>query len=320
MTTQATHIQTTHTNQQQQLKTIDTTYTTNVAEYLQAALASSTQKAYLSDIKHFMRWGGVIPSSPEQVAEYLATQAKQLSIATLNRRVIAISKAHTLQNFISPTSTDLVKATLKGIKRINGCAQRQVLPALKQDIQAMVKGMTGVKGMRDRALLLTGFAGAFRRSELVALQITDLQFVNEGVLIQIRRSKTDQLGLGRSIAIPYAKSRLCPVRALLTWLKVAAITEGYLFRRVDRHCNILAAGITGQSVAMIVKERASVAGLDAAQYSGHSLRAGLATSAAKAGVSGWKIRQQTGHKSDAMLSRYIRDANIFADNAAGRVL
>lgn len=291
----------------------------SVSAYLQAALAANTKKAYLSDIKHFMRWGGVIPATAESVAEYLATYATQLSVATLNRRAVAIGRAHTLRQFKSPTDSALVKATLQGIRRVNGSAQRQVLPAMKHDIQAMVKGMTGIKGVRDKALLLTGFAGAFRRSELVALQVADIQFVEEGAVIRIKRSKTDQQGLGRSVAIPYARGRLCPVTAIQAWLKQGEIAEGYLFRRIDRHGNVMDAGITGQTVAMVVKERALAAGLDAAEYSGHSLRAGLATSAAKAGVAGWKIRQQTGHKSDAMLNRYIRDANIFVGNAAGSV-
>lgn len=292
----------------------------SVSAYLQAALAANTKRAYLSDINNFMNWGGVIPATAESVAEYLASFATQLSIATLNRRAVAIGNAHTLRQVASPTDSALVKATLQGIRRVNGSAQRQVLPVMKHDIHAMVKGMRGIKGMRDKALLLTGFAGAFRRSELVALQVTDIQFLEEGALIRVQRSKTDQQGHGRSIAIPYAKGRLCPVTAIQAWLKQAEITDGYLFRRVDRHGTVMEAGITGQTVATVVKARASAAGLDAAQYSGHSLRAGLATSAAKVGVASWKIRQQTGHRSDAMLSRYIRDANIFVGNAAGAVL
>lgn len=291
----------------------------SVSTYLQAALAANTKKAYLSDIKHFMHWGGTIPATAESVAEYLASFATQLSVATLNRRAVAIGSAHTLRQLKSPTDSALVKATLQGIRRVNGSAQRQVLPAMKHDIQAMVKGMRGIKGMRDKALLLTGFAGAFRRSELVALKVTDIQFLEEGAIIRVQRSKTDQQGHGRSIAIPYAKGRLCPVTAIQAWLKQAEIMDGYLFRRVDRHGNVMEAGITGQTVAMVVKARALEAGLDAAQYSGHSLRAGLATSAAKAGVASWKIRQQTGHRSDAMLNRYIRDSQLFIDNANSRI-
>ena len=291
----------------------------SVSNYLQAALAANTKKAYLSDIKHFTRWGGVIPATAESVAEYLATYATKLSVATLSRRAVAIGSAHTLRQVASPTDSTLVKATLQGIRRVNGSAQRQVLPAMKQDIQAMVKGMTGIKGVRDKALLLTGFAGAFRRSELVALQVTDIQFVTEGAVIRIKRSKTDQTGCGRSIAIPYARGKTCSVTAIQAWLKQSEITDGCLFRRVDRHGNVMDVGITGQTVAIVVKERALAAGLDAAQYSGHSLRAGLATSAAKAGVASWKIRQQTGHKSDAMLNRYIRDSQMFVDNANARI-
>jgi integrase len=232
---------------------------------------------------------------------------------------VAIGKAHTSQHYSSPTNSALVKATLQGIRRLNGSTQRQVLPAMKRDIQAMVKGMTGIKGVRDMALLLTGFAGAFRRSELVALQVADIQFVKEGAVIRIRRSKTDQIGCGRRIAIPYARGKTCPVTAIQVWIEQADITDGCLFRRINKYGTVMNAGITPQSVALVVKERAQAAGLDAAQYSGHSLRAGLATSAAKAGVAGWKIRQQTGHKSDAMLNRYIRDSQLFVDNANSRI-
>ncbi|MFH1494752.1 MAG: site-specific integrase [Pseudomonadota bacterium] len=286
----------------------------NVSEYLLAALSKNTKLAYQQDIKHFLQWGGHIPASPECVASYLAECASHLAIATLSRRVVAIGRAHTALQLDSPTKSELVKATLQGIRRINGSAQRHVLPALKTDIQAMVKGLRGIKGVRDKALLLTGFAGAFRRSELVSLQVEDLQFVDGGVVIHLCRGKTDQMGRGRDIAIPYVRGRTCPVMAIKEWLAQSGIKSGSLFRRVSRYGSVMDQGLSAQSVALIVKARALAAGLNAAQFSGHSLRAGLATSAATAGVSTWKIRQQTGHQSDAMLQRYIRDSQIFKDN------
>lgn len=292
---------------------------TQVHKYLLAALSKNTQKAYKFDIAHFLKWGGHIPASPECVASYLAMHASHLSMATLSRRVVAIGRAHTLQQLASPSESELVKATLHGIRRLNGSTQRQVLPALKQDIQAMVTGLSGIKGVRDKALLLTGFAGAFRRSELVSLQVEDLRFVEEGAIIRLRRSKTDQIGLGRDIAIPYVRKRICPAKAIKQWLIQSGITSGYLFRRVSRYGEVMNEGLSAQSVALIVKASARVAGLNAAQFSGHSLRAGLVTSAAKAGASTWKIRQQTGHKSDAMLQRYIRDSQLFIDNPVGKI-
>lgn len=286
----------------------------DVSEYLLAALSKNTKKAYQQDIKHFLQWGGQIPATPECVASYLAKCASHLAIATLNRRVVAIGRAHTVLQFPSPTKSELVKATLQGIRRVNGSAQRHVLPALKTDIQAMVKGLQGIKGVRDKALLLTGFAGAFRRSELVSLQVEDLKLVAEGAIIHLRRGKTDQMGRGRDIAIPYVRGRICPVKAIKAWLNQSGIKSGNLFRRVGRYGSVMDQGLSAQSVALIVKARALAAGLNATQFSGHSLRAGLATSAATAGVSSWKIRQQTGHQSDAMLQRYIRDSQLFKDN------
>jgi len=184
----------------------------------------------------------------------------------------------------------------------------------------MLSHMTGTRGIRDRALILVGFAGAFRRSELVALDYDDVAFVKEGLTLMLRRSKTDQVGEGRKIAIPFARSHACPVKALTSWLDHAGINSGPLFRNVKKGGDIGLGALSPQSVAAIVKEYAAKAGLDADRYSGHSLRAGLITSAAKAGVSSWKIREQTGHKSDVMLQRYIRDAKIFEANAAGSVL
>lgn len=291
-----------------------------LAKLLHAALSDNSRTAYRSDLKHFIAWGGKIPCTPEIVAGYLAAHAALLSVATLIRRLVSIGKAHTSQRLPSPTQDDLVKAVLKGIRRTAGSRQRQVTPAIKEDIVAMVAGLTGIKGSRDRALLLIGFAGAFRRSELVSLTMADIELAPQGLIIQLRFSKTDQKGQGRKVAIPYARGAVCPVLALLHWLEVAKLTEGPIFRGVNRHGVISESALTPQVVALVVKERARAAGLDHTTYSGHSLRAGLVTSAAKLGVSSWKIRQQTGHKSDAMLSRYIRNASIFIDNAAGAVL
>jgi integrase len=214
----------------------------------------------------------------------------------------------------------LVKTTLKGIKRTVGIKQRQVEPVLKNILCDMIDTLHGVKGSRDRALLLIGFAGAFRRSELVGLNYADIEFVQQGAVIHLRKSKTDQLGEGRKIAIPFARGSVCAVLALRNWLEVSGIADGPLFRPVTRYGRIESCALSAKAVAIIVKERAAAVGLDATKYSGHSLRAGLVTSAAQAGVCAWKIKQQTGHKSDAVLNRYIRDANIFVDNAAGAIL
>lgn len=287
----------------------------SVSKYIAAALSDNTRKSYQCDLAHFVSWGGSVPATSEMVSRYLATYAELLSPATLNRRIVAITRAHTSSGLESPTKSDVVKATLRGIKRTVGTKQRQVSPVLKSDLIEMVEGAHGIKGCRDRALLLLGFVGAFRRSELVGLQYADVEFVEQGLIVQLTRSKTDQLGEGRKIAVPYARGAVCPVIALKEWLLVSGIAEGALFRPITRHGRIESTTLSTQAVAVIVKSHVAAIGLDARRFSGHSLRAGLVTSAAQAGVSAWKIKQQTGHRSDAMLNRYIRDANLFTDNA-----
>lgn len=291
-----------------------------VSDYLRASLSENSRQAYRSDLNHFLAWGGTIPARPEIVAQYLADHAGQHAVATLARRLVSIGKAHTTQGMPSPIDTELVRATLRGIRHTHGSAQRQVAPAVKEDVLAMVANLEGVKGIRDKALLLIGFAGAFRRSELVSLTVADIEQAKQGLIIHLRRSKTDQDGRGRKVAIPFARGAVCPVLALQRWLEMSGITDGPIFRPVNRHGVIAEFALSAQAVALVVKERAKAVGLDPERYAGHSLRAGLVTSAAQLGVSSWKIRQQTGHASDAMLSRYIREANIFVDNAAGAVL
>lgn len=287
----------------------------SLQHYLLAALSSNTQKAYHSDVQHFTRWGGKIPASAKQVAQYLAHYANALSVATLTRRVTAIHQAHQHQGVASPIHAALVKETLQGIRRVHGCAQRRVLPLLPTELNTWVNTQKGVRGMRDKALLLVGFAGAFRRSELVNIQYQDVRFVKQGIVIRLPRSKTDPAGVGRDVAIPFAsKPNSCAVRALRTWLSVAAVSHGMVFRRVNRYGQVLAQGLTSQSVALVVKRCVTELGLNPEDYAGHSLRAGLVTSAALAGVDVWKIRKQTGHQSDAMLQRYIRESQLFNDH------
>jgi integrase len=297
-------------------QTLDAT----VAGYLRESLTVSSKKAYQCDLAHFIAWGGTIPATPEALARYLAAHAATHSNATLTRRLVSISRAHTSQGYDSPASSDVVKAVLHGIRRVHGTAQRQVSPILKADITSMVENLSGVIGIRDKALLLVGFAGAFRRSELIEINCTDIEWVEQGMVIHIRHSKTDQCSEGRKVAIPFARGRHCPVISLKQWLAAANITSGFLFRAVTKHGHIGESALSPEAVAIVVKKRAHAIGLDPTKFSGHSLRAGLVTSAVQAGVSSWKLKAQTGHKSDAILSRYVRDANIFIDNAAGAVL
>lgn len=227
---------------------------------------------------------------------------------------MAIGRAHTSQNHPDPTKTDLTRAVLKGIRRTKGMAQRQVSPVLASDLLAMTEHMQGIKGLRDRALLSLGFAAALRRSELVALNVADLSFVPEGLVITLRRSKTDQAGEGRKIGVPWGRTAACPVRAVRAWLDHTQVTDGPVFLSVKKG-GALGTRLSDHAVAEIVKTYAQAIGLDPASLSGHSLRSGLVTSAAKAGIALHRIADQTGHRSMEMLRRYIRDANLFLNNA-----
>ena len=269
----------------------------------------------------FAASGRHIPSTPEAVAEYLSELMETHAVATIQRRLASISKAHAALCVDNPCKAEIVKATMRGIKRLRGTAQREAKPLLREDLFAILECIgDDPKGLRDKALLLIGFAGAFRRSELVGLDFTDIEPARQGIVITLRRSKTDQMGEGRKIGVPFGRTRWCPVKHLTDWLDHTGTEAGPIFRSIERHGHIAEQRLSGEAVGIIVKQRAKAAGFDPDAYSGHSLRAGLATSAAMAGASTWKIRRQTGHASDAMLARYIRDGDMFADNAAGAVL
>jgi integrase len=292
-----------------------------VASYIRDSLSKNTRIAYVSDLRHFESWGGRVPASAKIVASYLADHADKLSVATLVRRIAAISKAHRARGLPNPCASELVKSVLRGIRRNRGCAQREAKPLLRDDLLIVLDKMDGgLKAVRDRAMLLLGFAGGLRRSELVGLDVMDIEHVRQGIVLHLRRSKTDQEGRGQKIGIPHGRTRWCPVAALDAWLTASAINEGAIFRPVDRHGRIHDARLLGEAIALVVRERVAAAGLNPEQYSGHSLRAGLATSAAQAGVPTWRIRAQTRHASDAMLARYIRGGEMFVDNAAGALL
>jgi integrase len=204
---------------------------------------------------------------------------------------------------------------------VKGTAQANAKPLLKEDLFAVLDHMgDGLRDCRDRSLLLLGFAGGFRRSELVGLDVSDLQFVRQGMIITLRHSKTDQDGQGRKIGIPFGRTKHCPVRTTEAWLQRASVTEGPIYRHISKGSHIAPNRLSGDAIPNIIRERLQNAGINLEGYSGHSLRAGFATSAAMAGVATWRIRKQTGHASEAMLSRYIRDGELFEGNAAGILL
>ena len=284
-----------------------------VVGYVEAAQSASTTRSYAQDVRHFKANGGKVPATPEMVADYISRFAGLLAIATLQHRLIAIHRAHTDKGLASPVSDKLVKRTMQGIRRTFGVSQRRVQALVKDDlleILVLVAKQKPLKAARDKAILLIGFAGAFRRSELVALTVEDLTPHAHGIELLIRRSKTDQEGEGRTVFVPLAKSQeRCPVIALRAWLELAGIGSGPLFRPISRHDLLVSEkALTPQSVALVVKSSMKRAkGVDAASaVSGHSLRAGFVTEAAVVGMQPSVIMGQTGHKSLEMVFRYIR--------------
>ena len=290
--------------------------------FLLQARAENTRRAYASDWKDFERWCAehqvpACPAAPSTVALYLTALAATHKVATLTRRLSAISQAHRTAGFPSPTEDAGVRGLMAGIRRSRGTAATAKRPLLVPDLQALLATLPdNLLGLRDRALLLLGFSGAFRRSELVALNFEDVLETLDGLVLTLRRSKVDQEAAGRSVAIPRGREATCAVQALARWREAAGIVEGPLFLRVNRHGQILPQRLSGEAVALVVKRYAAAAGFDPKEFAGHSLRAGLATAAAIAGKSERAIMNQTGHKSTATLRRYIREANLFRDNAA----
>lgn len=297
-------------------------------QYRRGSKAAATMKAYGFDLKDFAAWceeqgTGFLPATPRAVADYLTHLAtvKGYKAATLQRRISAISQLHQAHEYESPTQSHVVCSVMAGIRRKHGTAQKGKAALRTDDLRRMVEALPdSLLGIRDRALLVVGFAKAFRRSELVGLDVEDVEFSKEGLIVTLRRSKTDQEGQGARFGIPYGSNPLtCPVRALQEWLWRSGIESGPLFRPINRHGHIQPKRLSDKAVARIVKRSAKAVGLDPADYAGHSLRAGFATEAASRGVSERAIMRQTGHKSLTTVRRYIREGSMFQDNAAAQV-
>jgi integrase len=295
-------------------------------DYVAASRAENTTRVYRTGWAQFTAWcdgHGVtaLPAGAETVALYVADLAKTAKPATIDLRLAAISAAHRAAGHDSPTKEEAVRLVRRGVRRKLGTAQRQVRPVTVPDLRTMLQGLgTDPAGCRDRALLLIGFAGALRRSELVGLDVADVTEGSDGLTVRLRRSKTDQEGAGRTVGIPFGSNPVtCPVRAWRAWLELSSITEGYAFCPVDRHGHLGATRLSAPAVALVLKRHASRAGLDPGEVAGHSLRAGLATAAAAAGVPERVIANQTGHRGTAMLRRYIREGSLFRENAASAV-
>jgi site-specific recombinase XerD len=295
-------------------------------DYARAEKSPATRRAYATDFALFRAWCEscrhleALPASSATVCAFLAFEAKRSKTATIGRRVAAIRYAHKLGNLPVPTDDERVKATMRGIRRTIGAAAVKKAPATGDLLMAMASTTgEGLKGQRDRALLLLGFAGAFRRSELVALDVADLVETEDGYRITIRRGKTDQEAQGATIGI-IRGARACPVKAVKRWLETAGITEGAIFRSVAKGGKVSAARLSAEAVAVIVKDAAERAGLDPAIFAGHSLRSGFLTSAAKRGASVFKMMDVSRHRSVDTLRGYIRDGELFQEHAGAGLL
>jgi site-specific recombinase XerD len=288
--------------------------------------SAGTRRAYGSDFGIFTAWCDArgldpMPASAGTVARFLSSQATDgLKSSTIGRRAAAIAHFHKMNGHEPPGNTESVRGVVRGIRRTVGCAAVRKTAATADLVGRMLGQCDGsLSGLRDRALLALGFAGAFRRSELVALEVADLEATPDGLRVTIRRSKTDQEGQGQEIAIPRG-CRIEPVAAVEAWLAASGISEGPVFRQIRKGGHIQPEALSGHSAAAIVKRYARAAGLDPATFAGHSLRAGFLTSAAEAGSSVLKMVEVSRHKSVDMLTTYVRRSNLFREHAGAAFL
>lgn len=289
-------------------------------QFIRGRHAESTRRAYAADLLNFEAWvsaNGLVslPATPDIVALYLSQQAIQgKKPATLTRRLAAIRHLHLAAGHANPTDAEAVKAVMAGIRRSQGSVQRQVAPATSDVVQAMMLTCDGsLKGLRDKAVLALGFGGAFRRSELAKLTVSDVEETEQGFRVRVLRSKTDKEGKGQFIPV-LDGHRIQVKTALKDWLQAAQITDGWLFRSIGKS-SVVGSSLTDRSIAEIIKARATAAGLDPQKFSGHSLRSGFLTSAAMSGASLFKMMEVSRHKKVDTVQGYIRFADHFKEHA-----
>jgi len=294
------------------------------AEYIRRGKSPNTWRAYESDWRHFTRWCQqhgltTLPADETTVICYFTSLLQDgRKISTVERRQAAISFLHHLKGEASPTHGAGVRELLHGMRRTHGIRPACVDAVLTEDLRRLIEHLPQTRlGLRNRALLLLGFAGALRRSELVGLDVEDIQECEDGLRMLLRKSKTDQQGEGRLIGIPYGSNILtCPVRAYKDWQQESGIKSGAVFRGMDKGGRMISHRLSGRAVAEVIQRAAAQAGIDTKRYSGHSLRAGHVTTAARAGVATHAIMQMTGHRSEKMVRRYIREGTLFQCNSA----
>ncbi len=285
---------------------------------LKNSKSSNTLRAYQADFRDFTSFcikNGLksMPTEPKILSIYLTHLAATSKFSTLKRRIASISVLHKMKGHYLDTKHPIIMENLHGIRRVRGTNQKAKKPLLIKDLKAIINKIdelkqAEIKKFRDKAIILIGFAGGFRRSELVNIDYDDLDFVSEGVKIFIKRSKTDQSGEGMIKAIPYFENEsYCPVKKLKDWINSNEIKSGKIFHLSDK------------SVALIIKKYVLLSGLDPNKYGGHSLRSGFATSAAEFGAEERNIMAMTGHKTTQMVRRYIQEANLFKNNALNKI-
>ena len=298
---------------------------------LKSSKANNTIKAYKSDFNDFGLFcaqNGLksLPTEPKIVSLYLThLSTKNSKMSTLKRRLVSIGVIHRLKGHYLDTKHPLIIENIMGIKRRKGSVQKGKKPLLINNLKEIINVIDRqekkeIKKIRDRSIILVGFSGGFRRNEIVSLDYDDLDFVSEGLKVSLKKSKTDQFGEGFLKGLPYFKNpKYCPVVSIQKWINISKINSGPLFRRFSKGSKLSENRLTDQTVALLIKEYLNIAGIDNKNYSGHSLRSGFATSAADSGAEERSIMAMTGHKSTEMVRRYIKEANLFKNNALNKI-
>ena len=298
---------------------------------LKSSKANNTIRAYKSDFNDFGLFCAQngfksLPSEPKIISLYLThLSTKEVKMSTLKRRLVSIGVIHKLQGHYLDTKHPSIIENIMGIKRRKGSFQKGKKPLLINNLKLLINAIDKDKNgeimrLRDRSIILIGFSGGFRRNEIVSLDFEDLEFVSEGLKINLKKSKTDQFGEGSVKGLPYFdNSQYCPVLSLKKWIEISKIESGPLFRRFSKGSKLTDNRLTDQTVALIIKKYLKLTGIDSKNYSGHSLRSGFATSAAESGVEERNIMAMTGHKSTEMVRRYIKEANLFKNNALNKI-
>jgi site-specific recombinase XerD len=299
---------------------------TDAQDYVSSCRSDSTREAYQRDWNHFRQWCELkglecLPAVPSTVAQYLTNMANLYKPITLGRRLASISVAHQMSGYASPTANILVRNTLSGIRRRHGVAATRKTPIRASNLRRAVGLIPdSMKGKRDRALLLLGYVGALRRSEIVAINAEDIEYVDGGIRLMVRRSKSDQEGRGVTMGIGYgAHPETCPVKALRAWMESAGIGEGPVFRPVSQNGRVGSTRLCPRTVALIIKALASKLGMEQQAISGHSLRAGFITDQYAAGTAEAVIMARSRHNSHSVMAAYRREADMFAFNYAAKV-